>query len=174
MKIALVGVDGAGKTTIIKKITENNNNIKIIYMGFRDFKFQNLIDRLGKSKITLFFQHFIVFVENLFRYRKALNYEKDGYDIVFDRYPLIDYQVASKGSYLIYTLFYKYFFPKPDKIILIVGDVDEIYKRKPELTKSEIKNLQAKLKELKLYDNVIFNKTGYLDKTLELLKKEFK
>ena len=171
MKIALLGVDGAGKSTIIKNLS--NENIKVIYMGFRDFKFQKFIDKLNKNKITLFFQHFIVYIENLFRYKKALQYEKEGFNVVFDRYPLVDYQVASKGSYFFYKLFYKHFFPKPDKLVLIVGDEEEIYQRKPELTKEEIKDIQNKLKELNIFDKIIVNKTGKLGETLKVLKKEF-
>jgi len=172
LKIALIGVDGAGKTTILNEL-QKDDNIKTIYMGFREFKLQRFITILSKfGKLGIIIQHFIVYIENLIRFIKAKILEKQGYKVLFDRYPLIDYQVASQGSYFFYKLFYKNFFPKPDKIILIIGKVDEIYQRKPELSKDEILEIQTKLQKLNDIDIVVENNSGYLFKTVEIIKKE--
>jgi len=171
LKIALIGVDGAGKTTIIKELSKEKN-VKVIYMGFKEFKFENLIKFLSKfGKFGLILQHFLVYIENWMRYLKAKKYEKEGFIVFFDRYPKVDYQVASKGTFFFYNIFYEYFFPMPDKIILIKGDTNEIYKRKPELSKDEIKELQKKLEKLDIYNAIITNKTGYLEDTLDSIKE---
>lgn len=170
MKIALIGVDGAGKTTILTELNKIKNT-KTLYMGFRNFKFQGIVDLLGKvGKVGIIFQHIFVYFENLARIYKANKLERDGYIVLFDRYPAIDYQVASKSSQLIYKILYKYFFPLPDRIILIKGEKNEIYKRKPELTLDEIEELQSKLEKISVIDAIVHNKTGELESTLSKVK----
>lgn len=165
--IAIVGVDGAGKSSIIDILTKYN--IKTIYMGFKGFEFEKFYKKIiGKNFFLTFLVHFFVFLENWIRFLKAKIYNLKGYDVVFDRYPKIEYQLnESFANKLIYNLFYKYFFPKVDVIMLYVSP-NIILKRKEELSLKEIKSQQNKLKNI---SNIVMNNDGDICKTVNLILK---
>lgn len=105
--IAIVGPDGAGKTTLCKKI-ENwniNNGIlsKYIYgskhsdhvflltkLSFFFYSKIKKIPSVGKvlGLFYLYVLHYpIEFLDNIFKYKKAKKLREQGYTVVFDRYP---------------------------------------------------------------------------------------
>ena len=145
--IGIVGVDGAGKSYVIEILTKYN--IKTIYMGFKEFKFEKSYKKIiGKNVFFTFFVHFFVFIENWVRLLKAKLYNLRGYDVIFDRYPKIEYQLTNNfANRLIYNLFYKYLFPKV-RTIALYADPNIILKRKKELSLEEITFQQNKIKSL--------------------------
>ena len=162
--IAIVGVDGAGKTTIIEVLKKYNT--KSVYMGFKEFKFDNFYKRIsGKNIFFTFLVHFMVFFENWYKYLKSILFRFQGYDVIFDRYPKIEYLISeNKKLHILHSIFYKFFFPSATKEIFIKGNPLEIYKRKQEMNIDEIKIEQKKLEDIVEY--IVLNKDGEFEKTI--------
>lgn len=166
--VSLIGVDGAGKTSIIEKFTENSA-YRSVYFGGRDFmleKFYNSL--LGKGIMFVLLIRLLQYFENLSRYCKALYIAIfQGKIILFDRYPPIEYRINNNPKMrMFYQLFYRFTFPKIKKIIFIYADSNTIYNRKQELSIEEIDFLQNEIINSTFEFYKIDNFNGEIDKTL--------
>lgn len=164
--IAIDGVDGAGKTTIIKILSKELKKPSI-YMGERGF----IYEEFYRNKKHIFLKPLSLigqYLEKVYRAYNAKKLARKYSFVICDRY-----HQYSKSSVRWLDLFNKIFFtfyPKPDKYIVFWNTPDVILKRKKEVTKEYIENLNKNKKEI--YKGAIFIKNDNIDDTLNLLLRE--
>lgn len=115
--IAFIGVDGSGKSTAIKRLSDFLGDKCVVqYMGFKDPETKYGIDYFDNNRhISPIRRMKYIHNEMNYRYRKA---KKSGrHLILFDRYPWEAFD-NSKGKYRIaFWLLFKLFFPKPKAVV---------------------------------------------------------
>ena len=141
MLITILGPDGTGKTTLAKLIAEKYFNIDYIYFGnnleSRKYKFfSNFLYANQKGKVNTFLKYIFIFINDFYYYNLARNK-----NLVSDRCPIDKYigTIIKKDKYR--NLFHKFtlkLFPNPDYVILLQGDPAVLYKRKEEISESNI------------------------------------
>ncbi|MCM8568756.1 hypothetical protein NE848_05165 [Gramella jeungdoensis] len=170
--IAFLGVDGAGKSTVINKITPVINmsfHNAVYYEHMRPNKFPSLAEAMGKS---INFEGPVTnphaskssgFLGSLMRWGYYLLDYTMGYYLkiwpkktlkscvwIFDRY-YYDYLVDPKRSRIALPKslinFGRYLIKSPDLIVCLGTDAEIIYNRKPELSIDEINRQLGILKE---------------------------
>jgi len=169
--IAILGTDGAGKTTIIDRITPPLNEAvhnALYYEHMRPNLIPNIAQLFQKKKrsgpitdphsarqsgkvgslLRLFYYSFDYIVGYWLKVYPVT--VKKSSIWIFDRY-YYDYLIDQKRarinlpSWIINNI--KLFIPKPDLIICLGADPEVIYSRKPELPINEITTQVIKLKE---------------------------
>ena len=186
--IAFMGVDGSGKSTLIKELNTKLNKIykKIKNLHLRPYLF--LIDRrtvisnphsekTPKSKIISFLQiliwffiyHFF-FLINLNRKNQLIIFDRYAHDLLFDKIRY-RFNLANK-----FTRFILNFFPKPHLWIILKAPIKLIEKRKKELKTKELKRqMKMYIKFSKKKKNTILLDTSTsIKKNISLIIKEMK
>jgi len=153
IRVVFIGVDGSGKSSTIAMLKKKIKCLKVAtkYMGWKNFKifpiaiYENIIrpkknlylnnDR--KAKKFGFFSLAIFYLELSIRYFVWMISAKDV--IIFDRF-FYDRLVRAKSS-LLYKLFY-YLTPKADLIFYLTASPKVLYQRKPEISVTNIKQIQ--------------------------------
>jgi thymidylate kinase len=164
--IAIDGVDGAGKTTIIDILTKELDKPSI-YMGERGFRYE----KFYKSKKHILLKpisFFGQYLEKIYRAIKARSLANRYGFVICDRYHQ-DTDTKIKWLKYINKIFFL-FYPKPDKYIVFWNNPDIILSRKHEVTREYIENIN-KNKEA-IYKGAIFIKNDNIDDTLNLVLKE--
>jgi len=166
IKIALMGIDGSGKSTIkktLKNELSKNFRVKERYMGWNDFSLfagslYSIINKFRKKssnsqeelkeyypeRLSLPYM-LVYYCELLTRYLALLPQIILGKTIIFDRYFYDKLGLLDKKS-LKFKLF-NMITPKPDFVLYIRTDTKIIFKRKKEFTQ----------KALNLKDNIMMN-----------------
>lgn len=137
--VALIGVDGTGKSTIINRLKELFGDEAItMYMGsvrFEDPK----IEELAKKPCLSFFESvkYLFLVNKCFwgRYRGAVKTNKI---VLFDRYVHERYLNATGKRKLINLVLYKYLFPRTSCIIYLYCSAETSLKRKDDIPDAEV------------------------------------
>ncbi len=171
--IAVEGTDGAGKSTIINKITPILNegfHNSIIYMHLRPHVLPDLGVFLGKRKasdanticetphegkescyVVSVCRWLYYFIDYTFGYLKCvwLKIHIRSYIFIFDRY-YYDYYIDPKRLRVKLPKWVikigDFFVPSPDLILCLGGNPNEIYKRKPETSIGEVRRQNERLK----------------------------
>jgi thymidylate kinase len=181
--VVFLGVDGAGKSTLINSIVKKNRyKFKKIHFNPDYFKKKNkqiinphLKKKRGKIfsclKIMYWIINYQIFKIINYNSKKIFFFDRYIYDIIID--PLrYRFSLSNKLTKLIIK-----FIIKPDLIILLTGNPNKIYSRKKELKLKNMVRLNNKymkfIKEfdqkiiLNCFDKIDFNK----NKVLNYLKK---
>ncbi len=140
--IALVGVDGVGKSTIINEIKNIIPGTISIYMGSAHYRFQKFYDILPKNFITNFILFFMVYLENWIRYIQSIWLKSIGYTVIFDRFPTYQFARAKGFRKILYSTFYNYFFPSPYQIFYLYNESEILMKRKKEHSQNQLEEIQ--------------------------------
>jgi thymidylate kinase len=184
--LAVLGVDGSGKTTLSKKILKkiSNNKIKTKYLHFRPYLF--LLDKRTVNKnpykndsinlkffsliklIIWFFTYKIFFLKKNLSKFKFIIIDRHIFDIALDtrRYNL---NLTKK---LISNILN--FFPKPNLWLVLDARVNLLLKRKKEIRKTEI----IKLKKIylnfakKTKNAIVINTNKSIQSSLSLIIKK--
>jgi thymidylate kinase len=141
MKIAIMGVDGAGKSSAIKAF--DSLEYTTLYMGYnttiRKYSFLPSLEKfISKRGVMLFFFRVI---NDMLKIKKHRDYT----DVVYDRYPYDILLYSNKGViYKIKKLIINAFISKPDLIFFLHGDPLAINQRKNELSEKQIESMQNK------------------------------
>ena len=141
--IAVVGIDGSGKSTLIDKV------------GFKSFHFYELVRNSSKKRVVTnkkyyklrFFVGTIlkIYLPNLLKYVKYKFFSESL--VVFDRYSY-DYLISLRKEKSIYnTILYHmfYFFPSPDLVIFLKVSPEVAFERKKEFDVKYLDNRQKAL-----------------------------
>lgn len=135
--IVFLGPDGSGKSTIINSISPVIG-AKTIYFGKKEYVFQNFYNFLiKKNKICQILRIFMMYCENWLRMIKAKYFKFRGNVVLIDRYCKYDFPSHNKLIHKILKKLY-FFFPNPDKVIILKVPNYLILKRKNELTSKKI------------------------------------
>jgi len=180
--IAVIGPDGAGKTSVVRALSKLPVlNLKVQYMGpFDRLQMRALLYRLmswlvGKrrtnkgliEKINRICWHLICFLDLQDRKLRNKFHQSALGVVLFDRYPSDMY---IRNPTFINKLIYQYIFQKPRFTYFLTGNVEEIRRRKPELTEMELKKAYKLYRRQLLENNMHYveiNTTKFsLDETL--------
>ena len=167
--IALIGVDGAGKSTIAAELGVFLP-VKVFYMGDSQYVFKFSAKLLSSQKKILVPLKVLNFwIESWFKIVISMRYIMRGYMVIYDRWPIYQLVERRKGlGYILYFIFLKYLFINglPNKIVL-TSTPEEIYLRKKEKSISQIKSYYANLASLDK-DHILI-KNDNITKTIEKL-----
>jgi thymidylate kinase len=151
MIIAFLGVDGSGKSTVIKEFTKKASSSwsEIRYIHFRPNLFQKNISNTpitkphaGKSRglfmsiikiIYFIVEYNIAFIQNYFKPNQLIIYDRYCYDIIADP-KRTKFTLPLKFSNFMMNLI-----PSPDLIYYLYAPIDILYDRKQEINKSDLK-----------------------------------
>ena len=184
--ISFSGVDGAGKTTILKMVKEKlfENDVKVIELRSRpsilpilsavkygktraEAKVTDTLPRKGEnsSKISSYLRFFYYLTDYILgQFYIYFRYIRRGYVVFYDRF-YFDYITDSKRSNLIITprvaLFFLRFIKEPDLNIFLYAPSKIILERKKELDAATIQSLTNDY--LTLFDHLAgVSKSQYL------------
>lgn len=184
--IAFYGVDGSGKSIQIKNLSVDlkcvsSNNLRLFHfrptLTYKTPKEITITDPHDQKKTSIVRSLskiiFYIFIYNWGYFTQVLPLlSKNGF-VVFDRYYfdlLID-PVRYRFSMLSVVKIFGFIIPKPDLSICLVGDANEIFQRKKEISINKIENQQKRLKEMDLMSKTYFVNT---DNDINQVKKEIK
>ena len=156
--ITFLGVDGAGKTTVIEKL-QKGLGYKSYYLGDRSIRWSKFYQVSYLKPISIFIQY----LEKLLRVFKIYLFTLRGKNIITDRYYFQEDRKSIKGK--LYHLLYNKFFIKPDIVIVLWADSEVILSRKQEITQKDIEKFNKKIEELP-FKNIVKIKNESLDITL--------
>lgn len=179
--IVFLGVDGSGKSTVIKSLIKNNKNFETIHLVPRLFlrKYNKAINPHNKKRRGKLFSFFKIIYWILSYYlfeianinkNKTFFFDRHIYDVIIDpqRYR---FSLSKKLTLKIISLI-----RKPDIIILMTGDPKKIYLRKKEVKLNDLSILNNKyINYIKQFENkIILNSLDNLKtnkkKILKILK----
>ena len=166
--IAIEGVDGAGKTTVIDILRQELDK-PTLYMGERGFKYE----KFYKRKKSVFLKPFSLagqYLEKIYRAIKARKLATRYGIVICDRYHNYSKTASSIVFIDYFNKLFFFLYPKPDIKIVLWNTPEVILSRKQEVTKEYIEELNRN-KEL-IYKNATFIKNDSIDDTLNLILKE--
>lgn len=180
-KIAIIGLDGAGKTTLVQLLSEyiNQFNIKskIVHFYHENLLYKLLI-RLGfykvlkmdkgsyaknrkyasKHKNASFIMAFLRFVDSYIQFLFSITYWSNRV-IIFDRY-FYDYLVSFEYLNVKWRSVFAKLIPSVDRVFLLISRPQIYYRRKPENTRDFfVQNHQIYKRLGKIYTVKIINTT---------------
>ncbi|CAH6903042.1 putative Thymidylate_kin domain-containing protein [Vibrio chagasii] len=154
--VAMVGVDGAGKSTVIESIKRNSfysvTGIKSFYMGGKDFWIPGLNTFRSKNKYVNLFINSMKSIDRQLRVLPAIFYRNRGYLVLWDRYFYDDEIDAinriNRGSY---SKFQQLFKPKvrllPDLAIYLNVSPEVAHSRKVEYSFDDMLDINQRYRE---------------------------
>jgi thymidylate kinase len=161
-RIAFIGVDGAGKSTVVKELKRYyQDKATTQYFGFKDYetvlakKFTS--DSLMKIKcLSPLLTVISIYIEMVCRYVRVMRSNEPLK--IFDRYVWEAYDNAErKCPRIIYGLFFKVIFPKVDGIVYLYCPYDISLKRKDDI---DDVNIFSKMKYR--FDSIYINRKDVL------------
>jgi len=197
--VCLLGIDGSGKTTIIRKLEEYYKDkglkCKSIYFGWMPFlpltkfisflfkkKDYRIVKELNKKKVSkrkisflkgIFLLYY--YFEYLFRYFFKIMIKSFFFDVfLVDRYFYDVYAHYDLGKSKLFRVLVK-IFPKPHYIFLLDVDVKTAKRRKKEIDIKEVSKHRRRYEELgKIlkFDRIDTNKkiSGSLEEIIKKIK----
>lgn len=133
--IAILGVDGSGKSTVVSNLQKVFGDECIItYMGYKDFEDPKIEELKGRR-----FSTFLVMCR-IYRcfWHRYINAVRANKIAIFDRYVHEIFLNANNSRKWLNTLLYKYLFPKPSITVYLYCPVKESLKRKNDIPDVEV------------------------------------
>lgn len=132
--IALIGVDGSGKSTTVHALQELlGNKCCVQYMGFREMEtFWGKEYYASGKRFRFKFMPFLgIYLEMWHRY---LKHRFDNYKLIFyDRFPWEAYDNGFGKYKVAYFILFKLLFPRPKKVYYLHCSVNTSFKRKDDI-----------------------------------------
>lgn len=152
-KIAILGVDGTGKSTVISKIKERlGDDVVCVYMGCRAYEF-SVIQTLQKkhSKIATLLNVFLIYLCFWYRYLKGALSRKT---VIFDRY-VHEMYINAPGVYQhLFKFIYTYLFPHASEVVYLYCPAEESLMRKDDIDDPEsFKQMKNRFDEIFLLNS---------------------
>ncbi len=132
--IAILGVDGTGKSTVIKNLQQLLKDKCIVqYMGSRSYEDPRLMKILDKPRMTKFELLYSIWLRYLCFWKRYKNAVASGKIVLFDR-SVDEIYINSSGVFkFVYTFLYKYAFPSPSVVIYLHCSAAESLCRKDDI-----------------------------------------
>ncbi len=183
IKVAVIGVDGTGKTSLLKNIAEKYNNTSYTaYMGFKNVNNPSALKIMENKKLEWIpgiegiKYYFGFYFEMRSRIKKAINSKKKL--VVYDRYPWEGYDNADSGYRKLFAyIFFELLMPSPDIIIYLHCPIDVSLSRKNDILnveefsnmKKRLDNIYMSMKSVCSIDTSLSNSGAVFDKTIKYI-----
>jgi hypothetical protein len=119
-----------------------------MYMGDWDFMLQPFYTFLHRQHIAIArLSYPFYYMENWFRYLRALWWKLKGYTVLVDRYPGLNRHLRKQNVLLRLNDWMYRLFPSADAYILLSAPPNMIHARKPELSIAEITTAQEETRK---------------------------
>ena len=165
-------VDWSWKSTIIDMLHQSLWG-KMIYMWWRDYYLQSFYDKYEKKRWAKLPIFLLRYTEQRIRWLLCQLYVIKGETVFVDRYPkreLITWYNIPHINRLLYTIFYRYVYPNPSKVVFLRNEPAILHKRKDELTTEEIDIYQESLSHILDKKRFVTKiKNDNLDETINMI-----
>lgn len=158
MNIAVLGVDGSGKSTVLSALKEIiGEDCLLVYMGYRDFSNKKITLLSNKPHKNIFER--IQFICGVYSDLKKRIKDSNKFHgtVIYDRYVHEIYINATGFSKYIYTILYKYFFPRPQHIVYLHCKAETSFSRK-----DDIQDKEQFIRMKQRFDFALLNKENVL------------
>ena len=153
--IAITGVDGSGKSTIVKELNLiMGHNSDIVYMGKKDWQTKIANYAFEKKRFPSIINILILYFEFWYRYLKTFKNTKV---IIFDRYPIEMYLTQTGIRKKVYYLLFNILFPKPSYTFYLHCPVKFSLNRKDDIEDIEEFKIRKKLYDKLYLQNISFD-----------------
>lgn len=168
--IAIIGVDGSGKSSAVKSLKAIfGEKAEIIYMGMKDYQLNKLNILLQKENCNIIEKVYRLILSRYEFFYRYFKYRFSRKVVIFDRYVDDIYINANKNNKfrIIDKLLYGFLFPKPNIKIYLYCNIETSLERKSDITDvtvfSEMK---------KRYDKFYLNRKKVLCINTSLVNEE--
>jgi len=163
LEIALLGVDGTGKTSVANAFRRLARPVKVIAMGSAHFRCLPMLQRFFPSPVVQLAAH----CERMLRRWLGFCLGCFGWIVIYDRHPLE--QLNTRPSLLKHrvnnSLFPLYGWPV-DLTFWLTGDYRQIYERKKEFTPERLHSLDEKISDVLAHCHIDHLKVNVTDNSL--------
>src|SRR5207245_9079104 len=164
LEVALVGVDGTGKTTVATALYSLSCPVKVIAMGSAHFRWLPMLQRFFPWPVPRLAIH----CERMLRRWLGFCLKCFGWIVIYDRHPLE--QLNTRPSLLKHrvnnSLFPLYGWPV-DLTFWLTGDYRQIYERKKEFTPERLHSLDEKISDVLAHCHIDHLKVDVKDNSLD-------
>jgi hypothetical protein len=164
LEIALLGVDGAGKTSVANAFHRRAHPVKVIAMGSAHFRWLSILQKLVPSPVVQLAAH----CERMLRRWLGFCLKRFGWIVIYDRHPLE--QINTRPSLLkdrINNYFFHLYDRQVDLTFWLTGDYQQIYERKKEFTAERLRSLDEKISDALAYCHIDHLKVNVTDNSLD-------
>ena len=164
LEIALLGVDGTGKTTVANAFRRLTRPVKVIAMGSAHFRCLPILERFLPSPVVQLAAH----CERMLRRWLGFCLGCFGWIIIYDRHPLE--QINTRPSLLkdrINNYLFHLYDRRVDLTFWLTGDCQQIYERKKEFTPERLRSLDEKISDVLAYCHIDHLKVNVTDNSLD-------
>jgi len=164
LEIALLGVDGAGKTSVADAFRRLTRPVKVIALGSAHFPWSAALQKFFPSPVVQLAAH----CERMLRRWLGFCLVCFGWIVVYDRHPLE--QINTRPSLLKHRInnsfFHLYGWPV-DLTFWLTGDCQQIYERKREFTAERLRSLDEQISNVLAYRHIDHLKVNVTDNSLD-------
>jgi hypothetical protein len=164
LEIALLGVDGAGKTSVANAFRRLTCPVKVIAMGSAHFRCLPMLQRFAPSPVVQLAAH----CERMLRRWLGFCLGCFGWIVIYDRHPLE--QINTRPSLLkdrINNYCFHLYDRRVDLTFWLTGDYQQIYERKKEFTPERLRSLDEKISDVLAYCQIDHLKVDVTDNSLD-------
>lgn len=164
IEIALLGVDGAGKTSVAAAFHRFAHPVKVIAMGSAHFRSLPTLQRLFPPPVVQLAAH----CERMLRRWLGFCLALFGWVVIYDRHPLEQLNTAPElpRHRINNCLFHLYGWPVGLSFWL-TGDYQRIYERKQEFTAEHLRSLDEKISNVLAYCHIDHFRVNVTDNSLD-------
>ena len=164
IEIALLGVDGAGKTSVAAAFRQFAHPVKVITMGSAHFRSLPILRRLFPSPVVQLAAH----CERMLRRWLGFCLACFGWIVIYDRHPLEQFNTTPElPSHRINNYFFHLYDWPVDLTFWLTGDYQQMYERKHEFTAEHLRNLDEKIWKVLVYRHIDHLKVNVTDNSLD-------
>jgi hypothetical protein len=168
VEIALLGVDGTGKTSVANALRRLTRPVKVIAMGSAHFRCLPILERFFPSPVLPLVAQLAAHCERILRRWLGFCLGCLGWIVIYDRHPLE--QINTSPSLLkhrINNYFFRLYSWPVALTFWLTGDYQQIYERKKEFTPERLRILDEKISDVLAYCHIDHLKMNVTDNSLD-------
>jgi hypothetical protein len=164
LEIALLGVDGAGKTSVANAFHRHARPVKVIAMGSAHFRCLSILQRIVPSPVVQLAAH----CERMLRRWLGFCLKRFGWIVIYDRHPLEQLNtMPTLLRHRINNSFFRLYDWPVDLTFWLTGDYQQIYERKKEFTVERLHSLDEKISNVLASSHIEHLKLNVTDNSLD-------
>ena len=164
LEIALLGVDGAGKTSVANAFRRLTRPVKVIAMGSAHFRWLPILQKFFPSPVVQLAGH----CERMLRRWLGFCLGCAGWVVIYDRHPLEQLNtMPTLLKHRISNYFFRLYGWPVDLTFWLTGDYQQIYERKKEFTAERLRSLDQKISNVLASSHIDHLKVNVTDNSLD-------